>query len=197
MSNLAQYIPDVRLYVGDIDSTEYSDSTVLTALKNGVLYLQRQWYTKYLIYSSGIVASYNGSTVTVNVPNGQCTIDTPLEGDVFRNCNFPFTSNPPPIIEQNDLPALLLAASYLLARSKASSSTSGLSWSTPDLSYSNIESAKTYKELMRQNLEAISLFFKQKLGAVQVGRNSYRIEWYNNPVDAANFYFNLAKETLK
>ena len=50
MSNLAQYIPDVRLYVGDIDSTEYSDSTVLTALKNGVLYLQRQWYTKYLIY---------------------------------------------------------------------------------------------------------------------------------------------------
>ncbi len=83
------------------------------------------------------------------------------------------------------------------AKVRCSSSTSGLSWSTPDLSYSNIESAKTYKELMRQNLEAISLFFKQKLGAVQVGKNSYRIEWYNNPVEAANFYFNLAKETLK
>lgn len=197
MSNLGQYIPDVRLYVGDIDGTEYSDTLILTSLENGVKYLSQRWFSKYLIYSSGIVATDYGAIVDINVPQGVCTITQPSEGDVIRNCYITFSSNPPPIIDQNDLPAILLASAYLLARSKASSSTSGLSWSTPDLSFSNIESAKTYKELMRQNLEAIELFFKQRLGKPQVGLNTYRYDYNNNPVEIANWYFRMAQSTLK
>jgi hypothetical protein len=197
MSNLGQYIPDVRLYVGDEESTLYSDSLILRALENSISYLGKRWFDKYLVYSSGIIYTDYGATVAVNTPQGVCTITKPNEGDVIRNCYITFASNPPPIIEQTDLPAILLASAYLLARSKASSSTAGVSWSTPDLSYSNIESAKTYKELMKQNLEAIEFFFKQHLGKPQVGKNAYRFEWNNNPIEAANWYFRMSQNTLR
>lgn len=199
MSNLAQYIPDVRIYVGDIDSTTFSDSTILTALENGVMYLSTRWYNKYLLYSSGIVNSLpaNPGYQNVNTPDGMCTIlDTFSEGDVFRNCHRTFTSEEPPVMEQQDVPALLIATSYLLRRAIATSSSVGLSWSTPDLSFSNIQSSRIALDMMKQELAALEFFFKLKLGRMQIGRFGYQVEMLqpNYYVQAANWIFRMANE---
>lgn len=171
-TNLDIYITDVRLYVGDItEPYVYSDSVVMTALVNAVKYLGPRWDNKYLIYGSGIKISDNGSEYTVGVPQGQCNIpNTTLENDVFRNCHVTFNSYSPPIVEQSDSVAIVLAASYLLRRASATSSYTGLSWSTPDLSFSNIQSAKTLQEYIAQDLAALNAFFAVKLGRMQIGQ---------------------------
>lgn len=193
MSNLAQYISDVRLYVGDIGATQFLDATVLLALENAVAYLSIRWQSKYLLYSSGIVntASAPIGFINVNTPQGMCTIESGLsEGDVFRNCNFTFSSVSPPIIEQKDLPAVLIAATYLLFRSISWSSSSGLSWSTPDLSFNNNESSRMLRDFIQQQLDALDLFFKQKLGKIQIGNFPHAVEFLQNntAVEIANFY---------
>lgn len=200
MSNLGQYIPDMRIYVGDLEGTEYSDYYLLKALENGVQWLGRRWYNKYLIYGSGILAltqTAPAGYVTVNIPDGTTELlATTQEGDVFRNPNVVFLSTPPPVIDQQDLPAILIAASYLLRRAKASSSVAGFSWSTPDLTFSNIESAKTYKELMKQDLDAINLFFKLRLGRAKIGQFARQLEILDNfsPAYAANWYNRIARD---
>lgn len=167
-TNLSMYLDDLRLYLGDITGSEYSEPFLLTGLVNSVKYLSARMSNRYLIFSSGIINS--PSPLTVNTPNGNLILTyVPNENDVFRNTYFSFESSPPPIIEQQDVPVILLGASYLVRRSKLSSSTQGLSWSTPDLSYSNIEGSKSLKELVRQDLQAIDSFFKFKLGKTLVG----------------------------
>jgi hypothetical protein len=200
MSNLGQYIPDVRLYAGDTTGTEFSDSLILEALENAIPYLARRWDSKYVIFSSGIVSGNNGIFYTVNVPQGSQQIAvTTLEGDVFRNAYVTFTSTPPPIIQSDDLPAILIAASYLLRRSKAASTTAGVVWSTPDLSYSNVQSSKMYQELMKWDLEALELFFKQRLGRIQLGRfvGQYEVITEADPWRIANWYYRLAQGNFK
>lgn len=198
MSNLGQYVEDVRLYVGDIDSTEFSNVTILTALENGVKYLARRWYNRYLIFSSGIIADSSIPGIyTVNTPDGTMQVSSSiLEGDVFRNSAVAFISSPPPIIEESDLPALLIATSYLLRRAKASSSTAGLSWSTPDLTYSNIQSAKTYLQLMEWDSQALELFFKQRLGKPIVGSLPLGFEALDErtPLARAQWCYRLASK---
>lgn len=198
MSNLGQYIPDVRLYVGDLDTPyAFSDTTILTALVNGVQYLGKRWYDRYLIFSSGIVQSHTAGSYIVGIPGGTTTLpDTVLEGDIFRNPNSSFGNDPPPIIDQTDLAPILIAASYLLRRAKASSSTAGLSWSTPDLSYSNIQSAKTYLELMQWDVAAIDLFFKQRLGKMIAVGFAPQVEVFDGyyGVNVANWYNRLARD---
>lgn len=200
MSNLGQYIPDLRIYVGDLEGTEYSDYYLVQALENGIQWLARRWYNRYLIFSSGIIAltqTAPAGYITVNIPDGTTELlATTSEGDVFRNPTSEFSSVPPPVIDQTDLPAILIAASYLLRRAKASSSVAGLSWSTPDLSYSNIESAKTYKELMKQDLDAIEFFFRTRLGKARSDRFARQIEILDNmsPAYAANWYNRLAQD---
>lgn len=198
MSNLAQYIDDVRLYVGDVSGTQYSDSLVLLALENAIQYLGWRWESKYLIYSSGIVNTTPAPAgfVNVNTPAGMCTIEsTYSEGDVFRNCHSTFTSVAPPIIEQKDLPAVLIAATYLLFRSIAASAINAISWSTPDLSFSNIQSSRTITDFIKEQLIALDLFFKQKLGRIQVGNFARSIEYLqdNSPIDVANYYYRQAQ----
>lgn len=198
-TNLSIYETDVRLYVGDLDETTYSDEVIYTALVNAVYYLSKRWFNKYLIYSSGILSGNPAPTeyVNVNTPDGQCTIpDTVQENDVFRNCYFAFTSMSPPVVEQQDVPALVLAASYLLRRSSASSSYTGLSWSTPDLSFSNIQLAKALQEYIKQDLAALDLFFAIKLGRIQIGYLKGNFEQiYPSVVDQVNWYIQMARQS--
>jgi hypothetical protein len=110
------------------------------------------------------------TTKIVNTPDGQCTIDSSVaENDVFRNCYKTFVSTVPPILDIQDEAALILASSYILRRAALTSSNIGQSWSTPDLTFSNIETSRTLRSLMQNDLDAINLLFKQKLGNIQVG----------------------------
>lgn len=197
-TNLDIYITDVRLYVGDMtEPYVYSDSVIMTALVNAVKYLSNRWDSKYLIYSSGIVSSFGVGTVDVNTPHGICTLaDTIQENDAFRNCHIAFNSVAPPVIEQQDSAAIVLAASYLLRRSSASSSYTGLSWSTPDLSYSNIQTSKSLQEYIAQDLAALNAFFMVKLGRMQVGRLAPAFDPITLSIgEQINWYTRLAEQS--
>lgn len=137
-SNLNYLLPALRLQVGDPTGSVFSDSLLLTGLVNGVKMLGSRWGDKYLIDSNN---------------------------DVYRNTALTFTYPEPPIIEQRDEIAVLLAASILVRRSAITSSSAAFSnWSTPDLSYSNVQAAKTLVDMLRTDEAALEQFFKSKLG---------------------------------
>lgn len=161
-SNLDYLITPVRLLAGDLTGSTFSDSIILTALVAGVKYLQNRWNNRYLIYTSDMLVS----GTTVNTPNGECTLSIlPDENDVFRNCAFTFESESPPIIDQNDEYPILIAAVIFLRRSVMQSSITVFSnWSTPDLSYSNVQSAKVLQDLLKADMEALDTFFNKRLG---------------------------------
>lgn len=160
-TNLDYLIPDVRLRVGDIDGTLFSDNLIRTGLVSSVKYLQHLWGDRYLIYTSGIISS---GTI-VNVPQGTCDLGyTPNEYDVIRNCYAVFESVPPPILDQDDEQAIVIAAGMLVRRSVIQSSTTAFTnWTTPDLSISNIQSAKMLTEMLKMDKEELDSFFKRRL----------------------------------
>jgi hypothetical protein len=193
-TNLSIYADSVRLYIGDSESPyTFSDSTILQALVESVRYLSPRWDRKYLIYSSGILVSDNGVTKLVNTPDGQCTISSSVsENDVFRNCYKTFVSIAPPIIDAQDEAAIILAAAYLMRRASLTSTNIGQSWSTPDLSFSNIETSRTLRSLMQTDLDALNLLFKQKLGRIQIGSFYPRSEiQFRTAVEVANYYVTM------
>jgi hypothetical protein len=150
-SNLDYLITPLRFHVGDIDSTLFSDTILLTGLVNGVKMIANRWSSKYLIYASGIDVSCLGYVPSVN--------------DVYRNCESTFNASSPPIVEQSDEIAIILAASILVRRSVITSSISAFSnWTTPDLSYSNVQSSKQITSMLEDDQKQLDLFFKGKLG---------------------------------
>ena len=164
-SNLDYLIVPVRMYVGDLTEDVFSNTVVLTSLVFAVKYLQNRWNNRYLIYSDSMLV---GGT-TVNTPDGMCTLSAlPDTNDVFRNCAVTFSSTAPPVIDQDDETAVILAASIMLRRSVISSSMSAFSnWSTPDLSYSNVSSSKMLLDLINADMKALDDFFKKRLAAPQ------------------------------
>lgn len=161
-TNLDYLATPVRLHVGDLTETTFSDSIIYTALVSAVKFLQNKWSSRYFIYASGMLV---GGT-TINTPDGQATLTSlPQENDVFRNPFVAFDSLQPPIIDQNDEYAVIVAASLLLRRSVISSSTAVFSnWSTPDLSYSNVQSSKALQEAIAEDTKLLDEFFKRRLG---------------------------------
>lgn len=163
VTNLDYLIDPVRMRVGDIDETLFSDNLIRTALVYGVKTLQRYWHTRYLIYTSDMRVS----GLLVNTPNGQATLSTlPSEHDVFRNAYVTFDSSVPPTLDQRDEPAIIIAGAIQLRRVAMASSISAFgSWSTPDLSFSNIQGAKTVQSLLTADEDELTQFFKRKLAA--------------------------------
>ena len=164
-TNLSYLTPAVRVYIGDLDSTAYSDVVIYTALVSAVKFLQQKWGNRYLIYTSGMLV--NGTTV--NTPDGTCTLDSvPNENNAFRNCAVTFTSVAPPIIDQTDETPIILATSILLRRVKITSNVNTFSsWSTPDLSFSNISNGKLLLDMLRADEAFLDAYFKKKLGRSQ------------------------------
>jgi hypothetical protein len=152
-SNLDYLIIPLRFHIGDIEGTSFSDTLCLTGLVNGVKMIASRWSSKYLIYASGMDSS---------------GLDyTPSENDVFRNPAATFIQHSPPIVEQSDEIAIILAASILMRRSVISSSMTAFSnWSTPDLSFSNVQSGKQLQVLLEEDQRMLDLFFKGKLGHI-------------------------------
>ena len=161
-SNLDYLIPPVRLHLGDPSGSIFSDTVILTGLVFGVKMLQTRWSNRYFIYTSDM----HVSGTLINTPNGQFDIGyTPNVNDALRNPFIPFVSTSPPIIDQNDEPAIVLAAAILVRKSAITSSVSAFSsWSTPDLSVSNIQSGKVLVDMLRNDEEALNELFKRRLG---------------------------------
>ena len=153
-SNISYLIPPLRLHIGDVNGDTFSDTILLTALVNGVKMIASRWSNKYQIYASGIDTACIGYTPNVN--------------DVYRGCTFAFTTIPPPIVEQQDEIAIVLAASILARRSVITSSVTVFNnWSTPDLSFSNVQASKTIMDLLQTDQNMLDAFFKGKLGKMQ------------------------------
>lgn len=161
-SNLDYLIDPVRIYVGDLAGTTYSDAVVRTALVYGVKSLQTRWNSRYLIFESGMANGLN-----INTPFGTCTVeDVPDPYHVFRNCYHTFTSDPTPVIDQTDETPIILSAAIILRRITIMSSSSAyLSWSTPDLSVSNIQGSKNVAALLAEDIKALDVYFKSRLAA--------------------------------
>lgn len=194
-TNLNIYEDALRLYIGDFDTPyTYSTTRILTALVEGVRFLAPRWDRRYLIYGSGILISDDGTYKTVYTPDGNCTIpSTVQENDVFRNCNKIDSASVTTVLEIQDEAALILASAYLLRRSELTSSNIGQSWSTPDMSYSNIETSRTLRALIDSDLKAIELLYKSKLGTIQIGAFYPRFEiQIQSALDIANYYSGIA-----
>jgi hypothetical protein len=180
-TNLSIYTDYVRLAVGDVNGSVYSTPVINTALVNAVYWCMPRWNNRYLLYASGILSTdqtnLGVNQVRVNTPDGQLVLTQPGDNDVFRNTiSHTFLSEPPPIVEQQDTTPIVLAASYLLRRSQLSSSMTGLSWSTPDLSFSTIEGSKTLKALIQQDLDALNAYFQKRIGRMHIGSLRYAVE---------------------
>lgn len=183
-SNIDYLIDDVRLYLGDLDGSEYSQTIVRTSLLSGVKYLMPKWNKKYLIYTEDMLVASG----VVRSPDGTFTLGyQPNEYDVFRNGFVTFTSERPPDIEQQDEAAIVLAAAIILRKSKLTSNNPGYSWVTPDLSYSNIEQARMGRLLIQQDMDALNAFFKFRLGKMQIGTLRGNYERAYSVVDDINW----------
>ena len=160
-TNIDYLITPTRFHIGDVSSTLFTDSIIMTGLVFGVKMLQTRWNNRYMVYTSGMLVS----GTTVNTPVGQYDLGyLPSENDVFRNPSLSFASIPPPIIDQNDDPVIVLAASILIRRSAISSSASAFSnWSTPDLSVSNVQSGKMLLDMLKTDEQALNDMFKSRL----------------------------------
>jgi len=158
-TNIDYLIDPVRLRLGDFDGTVYSTTLVRTALISAVKYLQKRWKSKYQVVTSG---TYTGDNSTA--PSGYAQAHT-VDGtayipaglgndDVFRNPFIAFTQEGPPVVEQNDEDAIVLATAYIIHLAKLTNSSSTfVSWSTEDIRFTNTTAANT----MRSVLEALQL----------------------------------------
>jgi hypothetical protein len=160
-TNLDYLIPIVRVHVGDTTGTQFSDNLVRTALVYGVKALGQKWANRYFIYSNDMAIS----ATEINTPSGIVTVAMlPNEYDAFRNTYQPFTSSEPPVIEQTDETPIILSAALGVRRSVITSSmTAFTNWSTPDLSYSNVQASKSLMDMIKADQQALDDWFKARL----------------------------------
>jgi hypothetical protein len=161
ITNLDPYIPIVRIHLGDVTGTQFSDNLVRTALVYGVKALGQKWSNRYFIFTSDMAIS----ATEINTPSGIVTVATlPNEYDAFRNTYQPFTSSEPPVIEQTDETPLILMAALGVRKSVITSSMSAFTnWSTPDLSYSNVQASKSLMDMLSADQKALDDWFKTRL----------------------------------
>lgn len=181
--NLDYLIESVRIRLGDYDGTAYSDALIRTSLVNSVKFLQKRWRSKYQILASGMVADLQPSgyleqgLVWVSTTNGYSFISVSFsENDVFRNPFLEFLQPEPPVIEQNDEDAIVLAAAYLVHLGKLTSSSSTfVSWSTEDIKYTNSESSKSMKVVLDALLAELNVLFKTRIAQPRATRQPLNV----------------------
>lgn len=167
-SNLDYLITPTRFHIGDVSGVQFTDSVILTGLVFGVKMLQTRWNNRYLIFSESMHATGN----IIHTPVG--TYDygyLPVENDVMRNPAIQYLSDIGPIVEQPDEPAIVLAAAILIRKSAiTSSATAFTSWSTPDLSVNNVQSARMLYDMLRADEEALQVLFRTRLAHPKKGK---------------------------
>jgi hypothetical protein len=183
VNNMDYLIEPVRMRLGDFEGTLYSDALIRTALVNSIKFLQKRWRSKYQILNSGMIAEQQPSGlleqgyIWVSTTNGYTFLSVGFEvNDVFRNPFLEFDQPEPPVIEQNDEDAIILAAAYLVHLGKLTSSSSTfVSWSTEDIKYTNSESSKSMKVVLDALMSELNTLFKTRIAQPKATRQPLNI----------------------
>lgn len=180
-TNIDYMIDQVRLRLGDFDGTIYSETLVRTALISGIKYLQKRWRSKYQVVTSGTYTGDNGSS-----PSGYAQAST-IDGiadipiglsvnDVFRNPFVVFGQEQPPVIEQNDEDAIVLATAYIVHLAKLTNSSSAfVSWSTEDIRFTNTTAANTMRAVLETLQTELNTVFATRIAQPTMSRQPVNI----------------------
>lgn len=169
-TNADYLIDDVRLHIGDLDSTRYSDSVIRSAIVGGVKMLQRYWRTRYLVFKSDMITAAPVSTtsgyVYAALPEGYGLIPSGLsENDIFRNAFHTFT-DPGILFSQEDEWPVILAATIILGRSQLAGSAAFFQvWEDGEYRFSNVASATALGDLYKIDLQKLDAYFKKRLSS--------------------------------
>lgn len=133
-TNYDHLIGDLRLQLGDIDSTSYryAEEWLRTAISSSIKTLQLWWKSKYLI-------------------------DTDYQ--IYRNTSCFFSQADPPVIEQKDERIMVLMASIIIKGGSLESNAWNIgSWKDAEISYSNIQGSKAHEDSIKRDwTELLSL----------------------------------------
>jgi hypothetical protein len=166
-SNLDTYIDILRLNMGDIDSTAYRyvDDWLRTALVASVKTLQTWWNYKYLIDTNNDVTRNSSLAATT----------------------YEFTS--PPILQMADeRPVILMAMIILKEGSLENASWSIGSWKDNEISYSNIQAARTKENGIDRDWNELTDLLKPP-GKRLIGSSKQSLKGYkSNPYERKTLY---------
>lgn len=180
-TNIDYMIDQVRLRLGDFDGTVYSDTLVRTALVSAIKYLQKRWRSKYQVVTSGTYTGNNelapAGFAQANTIDGMAYIpDGLVNNDVFRNPFVTFNSTEPPVVEQNDEDAIVLATAYIVHLAKLTNSSSTfVSWSTEDIRYTNTTAANTMRAVLETLQTELNTVFATRIAQPVVSRQPVNI----------------------
>lgn len=180
-TNIDYMVDQVRLRLGDFDGTEYSDTLVRTALISAIKYLQKRWRSKYQVVTSGTYTGNDSAApagyAQANTIDGMAYIPAGLQNnDVFRNPYITFNSTEPPVIEQNDEDAIVLATAYIVHLAKLTNSSSAfVSWSTEDIRYTNTTAANTMRAVLETLQTELNTVFATRIAQPVVSRQPVNI----------------------
>lgn len=121
-TNYDHLIDDLRLHLGDTDSTSYryAEDWLRTALNMSLKALQRWWKSRYLL-------------------------DT--DNQAYRNIRSIFSETSPPVIENKDEIIIILMASIIIKGGSLESNAWNVgAWKDAEISYSNIQGGKMHEE---------------------------------------------------
>ncbi len=169
-TNMDYLMSDVRIQVGDLDGTLFSDVTIRTALVSAIRFLQRKWNGKYQVYTlQSIITPQPDNVATgftrINSLHGQADIpNTLVEGSIFRDPYATFTSDEPSLIESVDEQAIILAAVYLLRKVQVSSNVADfVAWGTEDIRYNNLGVERGLSKLLENDLKALNDYMGSRI----------------------------------
>lgn len=130
-TNLDYLITPLRLHLDDNDAPyEFSDNELKTRLVYAVKALMSRWNNKYLIDN-----------------------DT---NDVKRNANWTYIIGSPPIVQHSDERPIILQASIdIKSAALYNSSWNVGKWRDDEVSYSNVEGAKSVEESLLRDIQEL------------------------------------------
>jgi hypothetical protein len=180
-TNVDYLVDSVRLRLGDFEGTVYSQTLIRTAIISAIKFLQKRWKSKYQVVSSG---TYTGDNT--NAPSGYAQASTvdgiayiPLGlnlNDAYRNPFVTFTQDRPPVVEQNDEDAIVLATAYIVHLAKLTNSSSTfVSWSTEDIRFTNTTAANTMRAVLETLQTELNTLFATRIAQPIVSRQPVNI----------------------
>lgn len=137
MSNISYLIPELRLKIGDINSSQYryTDEWLDIALVGAVKALQRWWDYKYLVDSTNTVVS--------------------------RNSAVTFNFDEPPVIQPSDERAVILMASIVIKEgSLENSSWNTNTWRDAEYYVSNVEGGRMKESSLGRDWDELMSLLK-------------------------------------
>jgi hypothetical protein len=180
-TNIDYLIDSVRLRLGDFDGTGYSDTLIRTAIVSAVKFLQKRWRSKYQIVTSGTYTGNNSGAPSgyaeANTVDGVGYIPSGLNiNDTYRSPYIVFSQEAPPVVEQNDEDAIVLATAYIVHLAKlTNSSSSFVSWSTEDIRFTNTTAANTMRNVLETLQTELNTLFATRIAQPVMSRQPLNI----------------------